>query len=462
MTPDDIVITGLGLVTPAGVGTQATWERLLVAESTAATDPQLAGLPVDISCRVPGFDAAALLGRRLDLRLDRVTKLALVAAREAVTDAGLAGGAWDPARVAVVIGIGSCSFDRYESEFAKLAEGRLEYVSPLLIVRSVSSMTAGEVALDLRTHGPSLAVSTACASGTTALGIARDLLRAGSCDIAIAGGAEANCTRIPAVCFSQMRALSRRCHAPAAASRPFDRDRDGFVLGEGAGLMVLERAAHARARRAAPRARLAGYGASCDAHHIAIPHPQGRGAVQALRTALDDAGLSPQDIGFVNAHGTATRENDLTESRALHEVFSRVPPVTSLKGTLGHSLGATGAIEAACTVLSLQHGLIPPTANLECPDPAIDLDVVRRAPRSLPLSAAVSNSFGFGGHNAVVVLTDTDAPSFHGRAGTSVAARESGEGNRRQLDELVLPPAGEPLAVRAEGDAEDHVVVLDP
>ncbi|MEU4209401.1 beta-ketoacyl synthase N-terminal-like domain-containing protein [Streptomyces sp. NPDC026206] len=183
----------------------------------------------------------------------------------------MAGGTWDPARVAVVIGIGTCSFDQYESEFAKIAENRSELVSPLAIVRSVPSMIAGEIALDLQTQGPTLAVSTACASGTTALGIARDLLRAGSCDIALAGGAEANRTRIPAACFSQMRALSRRCHAPAAASRPFDRDRDGFVLSEGAGLMVLERAAHARARGIVPRAHLAGYGASCDAHHIAAP-----------------------------------------------------------------------------------------------------------------------------------------------------------------------------------------------
>ncbi|MGK5628398.1 beta-ketoacyl-[acyl-carrier-protein] synthase family protein [Streptomyces sp. URMC 123] len=405
MTPDDIVVTGLGLVTPAGLGTDATWRGVLAGVSTAATDPLLAGLPVDISCRVPDFDAVALLGRRLEVRLDRVSKLALLAAREAVADAGLADGSWDAERVAVVVGVGTASFERYETEFARLAAGRPHLISPLAIVRSVPSMVAAEISLDLRARGPSLAVSTACASSTTALGVARDLLRGGACDIAVAGGAEANRTRVPAACFAQMRALSRHCHDPAAASRPFDRDRDGFVLGEGAGLLVLERAADARARRAPVRARLAGYGASCDAHHVAVPEPEGHGAAGALRTALRDAGLSPQDIDHVNAHGTATRENDPAEARALRAVFPRVPPTTSLKGVLGHALGAAGAIEAACTVLTLQHGLIPPTANLDCQDPEIDLDVVRKAPRREPVTAAVSNSFGFGGQNAVVVLT---------------------------------------------------------
>ncbi|MEV4443648.1 beta-ketoacyl-[acyl-carrier-protein] synthase family protein [Streptomyces sp. NPDC049577] len=405
MTPDDVVVTGLGLVTPAGIGVDATWDRLLVPESTATTDPLLAGLAVDISCRVPGFDAAALLGRRLDVRLDTVSKYALVAAREAVADAGLADGDWDPARTAVVIGVGTCSFERYEREFGRVAEGLPHLVSPLAIVRSVPSMVAGEVALDLGARGPSLAVSTACASGTTALGVARDLLRAGGCDIALAGGAEANRTRIPAICFHQMKALSRRCADPAAASRPFDSDRDGFVLGEGAGLLVLERAGHARARGARVRARLAGYGASNDAHHITVPHPDGEGAARSLRTALADADLAPHDIGHVNAHGTGTRENDLTESRALRAVFPRVPPVTSLKGALGHALGASGGIQAVCTVRALETGLVPPTANLDHPDPAIELDVVRKEARRVAPGAAVSESFGFGGHNAVLVLT---------------------------------------------------------
>ncbi|MBP2406525.1 3-oxoacyl-[acyl-carrier-protein] synthase 2 [Streptomyces netropsis] len=403
--PADLVVTGLGLVTPAGIGAEATWRGLLTARPTAGSDPLLAGLPVDFSCRVPGFDGAGLLGRRLAARLDRAGMYALVAAREAMTDAGLDSPLRDASRVAVVLGVGTCSFDTYEAEFAKLARGRPDKVSPLAVIRSVPSMIPAEVALDLGARGPNLAVSTACASGTSALGVAQDLLRGGRCDVVLAGGAESVCARVPATCFHQMQALSRRRHDPAAASRPFDRDRDGFVLSEGAGILVLERAAHARARGARPRARFAGYGASCDAHHPAMPHPEGRGAADAIRAALADGGLSCRDIGHVNAHGTATRQNDLAEYEALRRVFADPPPVTSLKGTLGHAVGGAGGIEAACTVLTLEHQMVPPTANLDDQDPAIRLDVVRDAPRAMAMSAAISSSFGFGGQNAVVAFT---------------------------------------------------------
>ncbi|MFF7690219.1 beta-ketoacyl-[acyl-carrier-protein] synthase family protein [Streptomyces syringium] len=404
---DDVLVTGLGLVTAAGIGTRATWNGLLRARPTAATDPLLEGLPVDFSCRVPAFDGRHLLGRRLDLRLDRACKFALVAAREATADAGLDPADWDPRRVAVVLGVGTCSFDTYEAEFAALAAGNPTRLSPLAILRSVPNMIPAEVALDLGARGPCLSVSTACASGTSALGVARDLLRAGRCDIAVTGGAESTCARVPAACFHQMQALSRRRDDPVTASRPFDSDRDGFVLGEGAGILVLERGAHARARGARARARFAGYGASCDAYHPAVPHPDGRGAADAIRMALDDAGLTPSDIGHVNAHGTSTRHNDLAESRALHRTLLDQLPVTSLKGTLGHAIGAAGGIEAACTVLSLEHQLIPPTANLHRLDTGIGLDVVHTAPRPTALTAAISNSFGFGGQNAVALFTIT-------------------------------------------------------
>ncbi|MEU5239906.1 beta-ketoacyl-[acyl-carrier-protein] synthase family protein [Streptomyces lydicus] len=404
MSAREVAVTGLGLVTPAGVGVAATWHGLLSGESPAARDPALDGLPVDFCCRVPGFDPAERLGRRLSWRLDRCAAMALVAAREAVADAGLGTDHWDPLRVGVVLGVGTASMERYEEEFAKLASGRATEISPLAIPRSVPNMVAGEVGMDLRVRGPNLTVSTACASGATALGTARQLLLADACDVVVAGGSESLCSRIPAACFHQMGALSRRGDDPAGASRPFDADRDGFVLAEGAGMLVLERAEHARARGARVRSYLAGYGASCDAYHFTAPHPEGRGAAEALSAALGDAGLEPGDIGHVNAHGTSTVLNDRAEALALRQVFRRPPPVTAVKGALGHAAGGAGAIEAACTVLTLQEQVVPPTANLRCLDPDIELDVVSKVARPVRMAAAVSNAFGFGGQNAVLVF----------------------------------------------------------
>lgn len=262
----------------------ATWRGVLGGASAAQRDPALDGLPVDFCCRVPGFDAAELLGRRLSWRLDRCAAMALVAAREAVADAGLGAGAWDPPRVGVVLGVGTASMERYEEEFAKISGGRATEISPLAIPRSVPNMVAGEVGMDLRVRGPNLTVSTACASGATALGTARQLLLADACDVVVAGGSESLCSRIPAACFHQMGALSRRGDDPAGASRPFDADRDGFVLGEGAGVLILERLEHARARGSRVRAYLAGYGASCDAYHFTAPHPEGRGRLRRWRS----------------------------------------------------------------------------------------------------------------------------------------------------------------------------------
>ncbi|WP_171165473.1 beta-ketoacyl synthase [Streptomyces sp. I05A-00742] len=404
MSDGAVAVTGLGLVTPAGTGAEATWEGLLTGRCRAAPDPLLTGLPVDFSCR-SGFDALTALGRRAAARLDRFSAMALAAAREAVADAGLDPTAWDPLRVAVVIGASSACMEHYDREYARILAGRPDRVSPMAIMRSIPNMAAGEVGLDLGARGPNLAVSTACASGATAIGVARDLLRAGSCDIALAGGSESLRARGTAVGFHQMRALSGRRHDPEGASRPFDTDRDGFVLGEGAGLLVLERPEHARARGVRPRALLRGYGASCDAHHTVAPHPEGRGAADALRTALADAGMAPGDIDHVNAHGTATHINDLAEYRALASVFGTPPPVTAPKSVLGHSAGGSGGIEAACAVLTLQHQLIPPTANLDNPDPELPLDIVRKTPRRARLNTVVSNSFGFGGQNAVLAFS---------------------------------------------------------
>ncbi|MGW2651913.1 beta-ketoacyl-[acyl-carrier-protein] synthase family protein [Streptomyces sp. NPDC001393] len=403
--PDcQVAVTGLGAVTPAGIGADESWKGLLSGLATAARDPELAGLPVDISCRVPRWDARERLGARRSWRLDRFTQLAIHAAREAVTDARLDISDCDPARIGVVIGSGTASMERYGREIGLIERGRVKEVSPLAITRSVPNMAAAEIALDLGTTGCNLAVSTACASGASALGVARDLVRSGTCDIVLAGGAESVCCPIPAACFSQMGALSRRTDDPQSASRPFDADRDGFVLSEGAAVLVLERLDHAIARAVPPRALLVGFGASCDAHHYAAPHPQGDGAVLAVRSALRDAGITPADVHHVNAHGTGTVLNDRAEHQALRRIFGDPPPVTATKGTLGHAVGAAGAIEAVCTVLALEQQLIPPTANLDRLEPGIDLDVVTRAPRRARMELAVSTSFGFGGQNACLVL----------------------------------------------------------
>ncbi|MFI9237312.1 beta-ketoacyl-[acyl-carrier-protein] synthase family protein [Streptomyces sp. NPDC053079] len=406
MVPADIAVTGLGLVTPAGPTPEANWSALCRGRSLAAADPELAGLPVDFSCRVPPFDIEAELGRGRTRRLDRFSHLALAAARRAVADAGLDARTWDGERVGVVLGVGSNSLHTYVKEFCHLGAGTPDRVSPLALPRSVPNMAAGEVAIDLAAGGPNFTTSSACASGATALGVARDLLRSGACDIVLAGGSESARSRMTATCFHRMRALSRRRDRPAEASRPFDADRDGFVLGEGAAVLVLERYAGARARGVRPRALLRGYGATSDAHHPVAPRPDGGGAARALTAALRDAGCGPADIGHVNAHGTATRQGDAAEAAALTRVFGGdPPPVTAPKSVIGHALGAAGAIEAAYTVLSLEHQLIPPTANFRFQDGDHKLDIVAGVPRRVTMTAAITCSFGFGGQNAVLLFT---------------------------------------------------------
>jgi len=404
VSQEEIAVTGVGAVSPAGIGVDALWQGLNAGVSLATTDRDLAGLPVDFCCRVPGFNGEMSLGRSLTWRLDRFTQLALVAAREAVADARLDPADWDASRVAIVLGAGSNSMESYESTFAKLRDGRPQSVSPLLVPRSIPNAIAAEVAIDLHATGPSFVVSSACASAGHAIGVARELLRSGACDIAITGGAESVCNRVASFAFGRMGALSGRTDDPRAASRPFDAERDGFVLGEGSGVLVLERISHAKARRKSVRGYIGGFGASTDAYHFTAPHPEGEGAVQAISTALLDAGLQPSDIGHVNAHGTSTPLNDLVEARALRKVFSNPPPVTSSKGVIGHAIGAAAALEAIATLLALEHQSIPPTANLAHLDPEIDLDVVSHAPRPAHMEFAVTNSFAFGGHNAVLVL----------------------------------------------------------
>ncbi|WP_433349786.1 beta-ketoacyl-[acyl-carrier-protein] synthase family protein [Micromonospora sp. CA-111912] len=404
MTGTETAITGLGLVTPGGVGVARTWQTVCAGVSTAAHDPDLAGIPVDLSCRVPDFDPRAAVGRR-HWQYDRLVQFALVAAREAVADAGLDPATWDGARVGVVIGCGMWGVSTTAAQHAVLAAEGAQAVSALLLPMMLSNMAAGQVGMDLRAGGPNLVTATACASGSTAIGLAHDLLRSRACDVVVAGGTEAGVTPLAVAGFAQMGALSRR--ADPTASRPFDAGRDGFVLGEGCGLLVLERAEDAAARGARVRARLLGFGASADAYHPTTPDPEGRGVQRAVQTALGGAGLVPADVDHVNAHATGTPAGDLAEARVLSRLFGPLPVVTASKGCLGHALGAAGGIEAALTVLALQHGLVPPTANLDEQDSAIDLDVVTKASRRQRIEVALSNSFGFGGQNAVLVLAAT-------------------------------------------------------
>jgi 3-oxoacyl-[acyl-carrier-protein] synthase II len=405
VTHEPAAVTGVGLVTPAGIGRKASWEGVLSGISAASTDPILEGIPVNFSCRVPGFDAAVLLGRKAARRLDRFVQLAIVAAREAVADSGLDPHTWDGTRVAVVIGCGMGGTPTWEEQHRRLLEHGPGKVSPMLIPMLVPNMVAGHLAMEFGATGPNLVTATACASGATAIGVARDLLRSGACDIVITGGTEGGLTPLSIAGFAQMGALSTRVDDPQGASRPFDVGRDGFVAGEAAGILVLERAPDARARGARVRANLAGYGATADAHHETAPDPAGGGAERAMRLAIADAGLTPADIDHVNAHGTSTPLNDVSEARTLRRVLGDRFSVTSTKGVTGHTLGAAGAIEAAFSVLTIEQGLIPPTANLESQDPEIDVDVVAKAPREERVRTVMSDSFGFGGQNAVLVLS---------------------------------------------------------
>jgi 3-oxoacyl-[acyl-carrier-protein] synthase II len=398
-------VTGLGMVTPAGIGVDESWRRICAGESTASFDEDLDGMPVDFTCRVPGFDADALLGRRTAWRLDRYVHLALVAAREAIADAGLDPDDWDPSRVGVVMGNALGGIGTFEQQHNTMLSEGTSKMSSMLIPMMGVNMVAGYIAIDCGAQGPNLVTTTACASGTTAIGTARDLLRTNRCDIVIAGGVEACLTRPVLAGFTRMGALSGRVDDPTTASRPFDSARDGFVAAEGAGILVLERIEYAQARDARVRARISGYGASADAHHATAPDPTGAGATSAIGSALADAGIGPSDVDHVNAHGTSTPMNDAVEAQVLGRMFGDRPAVTSIKGVTGHSLGAAGAIEAACTVLSIETGMVPPTANLDSQDPAVEVDVVRDRPRRMPVSAATTNSFGFGGQNAVLVLT---------------------------------------------------------
>lgn len=397
----DVCVTGLGMVTPAGDGWHATWDRVCEGAPTAALMPPT---PVPhLACSVADFDPARL-GRAQSRKPDRCTQLALLAAREALSDAGLDPVRWDGARVAVIVGSGSGGAATLEFEHRALLGKGAEEVSPYAVPASLSNSVSAQVTIEFGARGPSHTVNTACASGATAVGTALDLLALGRCDIALAGGADAMITPYNITGFDRIGALSHRFDDPAGALRPFDAQRDGFVMGEGAGMLVLERTADARARRARARARIRGFGASSDAHHVVKPSPDGAGLAVALREALARAGASPEDVSHINAHGTGTPLGDRVEAAVLAALFPHRPPVTSTKAVTGHLMGAAGAVEAALTVLAVEQELVPPTANLDEVDPAVPLDIPVKC-REKRLRLALSVSTGFGGQNAVLAIT---------------------------------------------------------
>ncbi|MFE9252564.1 beta-ketoacyl-[acyl-carrier-protein] synthase family protein [Streptomyces sp. NPDC007088] len=403
MSAPAVVVTGLGMITPAGGDAESTWKGVCAGISTARPLPELAGLPIDFACTVDG-DLAGAVGGRAAYRMGRFTLLGLLAAVEAVADAGHDPATWDGTRVAVVVGTssgGTASLTEQAALYERRGPGA---TSPQGVLLTIPNMPAAEIAIRMHATGPSMAPCTACSSGVTALSVARDLLASGACDVAVAGATESLVFPLVMQAFATSGAGARTDGDPAQACRPFAPDRSGLVVGEGAAIMVLEREDDARARGARCRARLAGFGASTDAHHPTRPHPSGRIAEVAARSALREAGWTPEEVQHVNAHGTSTVLNDATEAALIARLYPHRPPVTAPKGVLGHCMGASGAIEAGLTVLSLEHGLVPPVANLDAPDPAFAIDCVTKTTRRVDLRRAVSHSFGFGGHNAVVAL----------------------------------------------------------
>ncbi len=394
-----IAVTGIGLFTPAGADTATTWEAVCAGKPAAVLD-EAGGVPF-VACRAP---EPPVPRGAVSRRPDRAALFALCAAGEALADAGLTEAARDGARTGVVVGTGAGGAETYERELAVLRADGPRDLSPFAVPGALPNGVAGQLAVAFGLRGPSLAVATACAAGASALGVAVDLLAAGRCDVVLAGGAEASLTPFYVAGFDRLRALSHRFDDPAGASRPFDAARDGFVMGEGAGFLVLERAADAAARGARVRALVAGYGAASDAHHVVAPRPDGAGLRAAVREALAEAGRAPADVDLVNAHATGTPLGDRVEAAALAALFPHRPPVTSTKGVTGHLLGAAGAVEAALTVLSVAHGTVPPTANLAEADEHITLDLPTTE-RAARIRTAVSTSVGFGGHNTALVVT---------------------------------------------------------
>jgi 3-oxoacyl-[acyl-carrier-protein] synthase II len=405
-----VVITGLGMVSPLGNDVRSSWDALVAGGSGAAaiTAFDHTDYTVHFACELKGFDPTLWVDRKAARRMDRFAQMILAAARQAERESGVDDSrAPDRAGASIATGIGGLK--SYQECYDILIRRGPDRVSPFSIPSIIPNMGAGWVSIELGTKGPLMSECTACAASNMAIGDAMDEIRVGRADVMFAGGTEAPITEVGIAGFDAMRALSRRNDDPARASRPFDRDRDGLVMGEAAAVLVLEELEHARARGATIKAELLGYGISADALHMTEPDPTGESPARAMTMALSDAGVDPTEVGYVNAHATSTPLGDSAETRVIKLAFgeehARRLAVSSTKGATGHCFGAAGAVEAVFTVLAVTEGIAPPTINYEAADPACDLDYVPNVARELPdLRVGVSNSFGFGGHNASIVV----------------------------------------------------------
>ncbi len=404
-----VVITGLGLATPLGVGLDNVWERIVAGESGIGRitrfDPSLND--TKIAGEVKDFKPEEYIPARELRRMDLFIQYALAAAKIAMNDAGLDMAREDAERVGVIVGTGLGGLPMLEKYHAILLEKGPSRISPFLIPMLIANEAPGNIAIQYGIKGPNLTIVTACATGAHSIGYAFRMIQYGDADVMVAGGTEASLTCFTVSGFNALRALSTKNESPEKASRPFDRQRDGFVIGEGAGIMIMEEMERARARGAKIYAEVAGYACNGDAYHITAPCPDGDGPIRCMRAALRDAALAPGAVDYINAHGTSTDLNDVSETLAIKRVFGEKAynvPVSSTKSMIGHLLGAAGAVEAIFTVLSIRDQVCPPTINYEDPDPQCDLDYVPNAARRRRIDIAMSNSFGFGGTNGVLVF----------------------------------------------------------
>ena len=409
MNPVRVAVTGIGLITPLGLDVPATWNTLLAGESGVdrITAFDTDGFETQIAAEVKGFDPTAYMDAKEARRADRFSQFAVAASREALSCAGLEIVDGMAERVGVLVGSGVGGIVTLSQQFDVLHERGPSRISPFLLPMMLVDMAAAQVSISTGAKGPNFSTVSACASGSDAIGEAYEMICRGEVDAALCGGAEAPVCPIAVSGFNACGALSRRNDDPKGASRPFDADRDGFIIGEGSAILVLERLEHALARGAEPLAELSGYGATSDAGHIVQPSPFGEGGARAMRRAVARAGLAPQDVEYINAHGTSTPMNDRAETMAIKSVFGEEAykiAISATKSMSGHLLGAAGALEAAICVLAIKHGAVPPTINLETPDPDCDLDYSPWTARRAPINVAMSNSLGFGGHNSTLVF----------------------------------------------------------
>ena len=404
-----VVVTGLGAVTPLGIGYETCWNNLLAGKSAVARitafDPE--GYSTQIATEVQDFDPSLYMDKKEARRMDRVTQFAVAASKLALDDSKIDLEAEDKSRIGTLVGTGMGGIITLGDNFKKLFDKGHSRVSPLMIPMIIPSMPSGMVSMIFGLQGPCFPIVTACASGTNSIGEAMKIIQRGSADVMVAGGTEAAVSPICIAGFENMKAMSTRNDDPQTASRPFDSDRDGFVLGEGAGVVVLESLEHAMARGARIYCELVGYGTNADAYHITSPAPEGAMAAKCMQLALDDAGLNVEDVDYINAHGTSTPINDRNETQAIKKVFgdhAYKMKVSSNKSMLGHLLGASGGVEFIATALTVQNDIVPPTMNIQNLDEDMDLDYVANKAVKTVVRAAISNSFGFGGHNATLAV----------------------------------------------------------